>query len=207
MHRPRLVGVLGVCVLALVLAGCETQAAVPDASSPTAAPTRSASPSSSATAAVGGELVTSTQYGYSVVLPTGWAARPATLGWDGGDVDHTAEYADRFTDADGNEYFVIGTATEEPVDAFASAHLAWLAENRGCPSPGASRTVSVDGVRAERVAVHCPDGVFGPTLVSKVIVVKDGTAVIITSFSPDTGSDDFPPLDALADSVQWSEGS
>ena len=131
-----------------------------------------AAESATATATDGGELFISTQYGYAAVLPAGWTALPATSGWDGGDVDHTAEYADRLTDTDGNEFFVIGTAAGETTDEFADGHLAWLAENRGCPIPATEQMASVDGVPAVRVAIHCPDGVFGPTLVSKVILVS-----------------------------------
>jgi hypothetical protein len=204
MEGRLIAGAVGVVML--TLAGCATQGAAPRAPSPAAASSASATTSSPATATASGEPFASTQYGYAAVLPAGWSSRPAASGWDGGDVDHAAEYADRFTDTDGNEYFVIGTATDESADEFADRHLAWLAENRGCPSPTTERSTSVDGLPAERVAVHCPDGIFGPTLVSKVILVRDGTALIVTSFSPDTGTDDFPPLDALTASMRWAEG-
>ena len=35
------------------------------------------------------------------------------------------------------------------------------------------------------------------------ITVRDGAGLIVTSFSPDTGSDDFTPLDALVSSMRW----
>lgn len=198
---------LVVSAIGLALAGCSgPPSSSADAStgasgrnaSPTAASPTSASPKPAMVA------FTSRQYGYSVAVPSTWSVAPATEPWDGQDVDHTAAYADRLTDEAGNEYFVIGTPTTSTSAGVADQHTAWLTAQRGCPSPATRTTITLDGVPAERLAIHCPDGVFGPTLVSKVIAVHDGQALILTSFSPDTGSDEHPPLDDLILSLRWT---
>lgn len=147
---------------------------------------------------------TSSKYGYSAGIPATWAVSPALTAWDGGDIGHDQDYADRFTDPEGNTYFILGIPTDLPADEFASEHLAWLSANRGCPAPSMETEVSVDGASGVRAAIHCPDGVLGPTLVSKAIVVDDGAGLIVTSFSPDTGPDAFAPLDTLMASMRWT---
>lgn len=102
--------------------------------------------------------------------------------------------------------YTIGTATDKPLPEFAKAHVAWVSENR-CPQPGAPAApvdAVIGGVPAVRVALACPAGIYGPTLVSKAIVVRDGVGVIFTAFSPDPGSESFPPLDDLLASVRWT---
>lgn len=202
--RGRLVA-FAVGVAALTLAACATGSAGPARVTGSGSTAETAAQRPSATARAGGEGFSSPVYGYSAVLPTGWTALPAVSTWDGGDIDHTADYADRFTDLAGNDFFVIGTPTDRSTDEFARWHLAWLAENRGCPAPSAESMLSLDGVPVARASVHCPDGVFGPTLVSKAMLVRDGTGLIVTSFSPDTGDDEFAPLDALVASITWSD--
>jgi hypothetical protein len=206
--------IVAVVMASLALAACSAggaQSGAPSASasaapSPASSPAASpvvAGPSSSASADAA--VFTSAQYGYSVQVPPGWTAEPATSAWDGGDVDHSADYADRFADTDANTYFVLGTPTDRSSAEFAADHLDWLAANRGCPAPASETEVSVDGATGVRVAIHCPDGVYGATLVSKVMVVSGGEGLIVTSFSPDTGPDAFAPLDALVSSMRWTQ--
>ena len=192
--------------LALVLAGCGGTQAV---SVPTAPATRAPalSPSQSPPSpSPAGDAATfsSTVYDYTLDVPANWTRQPATTAWTGGDIDHTAEYADRFTDASDNVYFILGTQTDLDAGAFADDHLAWLSSERGCPAPTRRASMTVDATTAIRASIHCPEGIFGPTLVSKVITVHDGDALILTAFSPDTGSDAMPSLDALASSLRWS---
>jgi hypothetical protein len=195
--------IVAVVMASLALAACSTEGA--QSGTPSASGLPSASVSGTPSASADTEVFTSAQYGYSVQVPPGWTAEPATSAWDGGDVDHTADYADRFADTDANTYFVLGTPTDGSSVEFAADHLAWLAANRGCPAPSSEAEVDVDGVTGVRVAIHCPDGVYGATLVSKVIVASGGEGLIVTSFSPDTGADAFAPLDALVSSMRWAQ--
>jgi hypothetical protein len=195
--------IVAVVMALLALAACSTEGAQSGVPSASGLPSASASGAPSASAEPA--LFTSAQYGYSAQVPPGWTAEPATSAWDGGDVDHTADYADRFADTDANTYFVLGTPTDGSSAELAADHLAWLAANRGCPAPSSETEVSVDGATGVRVAIHCPDGVYGATLVSKVIVVSGGEGLIVTSFSPDDGSDAFAPLAALVSSMRWTQ--
>jgi hypothetical protein len=143
-------------------------------------------------------------YGYDAVVPAGWAAEPATSQWEGGDISHTAGYADRLDGAGAGFIFTIGTPTGDPLAEFADAHVAWVKENRGCPQSSAPVDATLDGAPAVRVVLRCPKGIYGPTLVSKAMAVHDGVGVIVTSFSPDAGSDTFPEFDQLLASVRWT---
>lgn len=195
-------------VVPLLIAACaSTTASQPDAprvDASVSAITTAASAPASAANAVGERPFTSAVYGYRADVPQDWQAQPALTEWDGGDVDHTAGYADRFTTPEGVEVFVLAAPTAGPLDSAADAHLTWLSESRGCPAPSWKRAISLDGVPATRVAIHCPDGVFGPTLVSKAIAVHDGSVVILTAFSPDEGADDLLEFDRLLATLRWA---
>jgi hypothetical protein len=143
-------------------------------------------------------------YRYDAVVPAGWSAESATALWEGGDIDHTAGYADRFDGAGEGFIFTIGTPTGETLPEFADAHGAWVKENRGCPQSSAPADTTIDGVPAVRVVLRCPKGIYGPTLVSKAMTVREGVGVIFTSFSPESGSDTFPVFDDLIASVRWT---
>lgn len=151
-----------------------------------------------------GEGFSSTVYGYSAVAPSGWSVEPATSQWSGADIDHTAAYADQFGGAGSGLIFTIGTPTTDPLREFAEAHVAWVEVNRGCARASESVDAVLDGVPAMRAALACPAGIYGPTLVNKAVVVRDGLGVIFTSFSPASGSDTFPVFDEMLDSVRWS---
>lgn len=190
---------------AVLLAACAGPAAGPTAvgTSARAAGTPAASTPAALPSPPAPALI-SAVYGYAASPPADWTVAPATAAWDGGDVDHTAEYADRLVDPAGNEYFVVGTTASAPLAEVTDDHLAWLAGSRGCP-PASSRTATtIDGAPAERMSIHCPDGVFGPTLVSKATTVHDGDVLIVTAFSPDDGSDDLASFDDLVASIRWT---
>jgi hypothetical protein len=150
-----------------------------------------------------GTEFTSPEYGYRLTLPSDWLATPATTSWDGGDIDHTADYADRFTTPEALPVFVLAGPAQGSLSEAVDAHLSWLSDARGCPEPTSTASVTLDGIPATRVAIHCPEGVFGPTLVSKAITVRDGRVIILTAFSPDQGGDDLPAFDALLSSLRW----
>lgn len=155
-------------------------------------------------AATGAGDFSSAQYGYAAVAPAGWSVEPATSQWDGGDIDHTAGYADRFDGAGSGFIFTIGTATGDPLPEFAEAHVSWVEANRGCARASDPVDSVLDGVPAVRAALRCPAGIYGATLVSKAVVVREGVGVIFTAFSPDSGSDTFPAFDDLLASVRWA---
>jgi hypothetical protein len=151
-----------------------------------------------------GEDFSSPVYGYAAVVPAGWAVEPATSRWEGGDIDHKAPYADQFVGAGAGFVFTIGTPTGDLLQEFADAHVAWVEANRGCQQSTARVDWVLDGVPAARVALRCTAGIYGPTLVSKAVAVRDGVGVIFTSFSPDSGSDTFPAFDDWLASVRWT---
>ena len=113
---------------------------------------------------------------------TPWAA---TEPWDGGDIDHTAAYADRIFTPGSQELFILGQPTALDVEAYADTHTGWLTANRGCATPAATSEGTLDGRPARLLEIHCPEGIFGPTLVLKAVAVAQGQAVIVTSFTPD----------------------
>jgi hypothetical protein len=136
--------------------------------------------------------------------PRGGQPSPRPRSGRGGDIGHTAGYADRFDGAGAGFIFTIGTPTGDPLQEFADAHVAWVKQNRGCPQSSAPVDSTLDGAPAVRVVLHCPAGIYGPTLVTKAMSVRDGVGVIFTSFSPDSGSDTFPVFDELLASVRWT---
>jgi hypothetical protein len=146
---------------------------------------------------------TSDMYRYSVTIPTGWDAKAASSQWGGGDIDHTASYSDRFTSPVQAEAFTIGTATQEPLDDFTNAHADWLVSARGCDPPQAATETTLDTTPARRLVFHCPQGVYGRTLVTKAIAVRDGRALILTSFSSDDGTDILPAFEEMLASFRW----
>jgi len=172
-----------------------TASAPPSASAPTAtAPPASSQPT--------GQAFSSSQYGYSATIPADTEIAAAMSGWDGGDVDHTAAYADRFY-GDGWVIFTLGTPTDLPLAGFVDEHAAWLTANR-CPAQPSRAATEIDGAPAVRLAFHCPNGIYGPTLVDKAIAVRDGRGVIFTSMSPDTGEETLAAFDQLLGSVRWT---
>jgi hypothetical protein len=146
----------------------------------------------------------SAQYGYTARAPGGWTVEPASAGWDGGDVDHNAGYADRFDGSGEGFIFTIGSPAGDPLPDFAEGHVSWVEANRGCQRSSEPVDSVLDGVPAVRVALRCGAGIYGPTLVSKAMVVRDGVGVIFTAFSPDSGGDSFPAFEDFLASVRWS---
>jgi hypothetical protein len=142
-------------------------------------------------------------YGYSVALPTGWDAKAASSPWDGGDIAHTASYADRFTSTGNAQAFTVGTDTQASLEDFTRAHADWLVSARGCDPPDAATETTVDATPARRLVFHCPQGVYGETLVTKAIAVRDGRALILTSFSPDDGTEALPAFEEMLTSLRW----
>jgi hypothetical protein len=61
----------------------------------------------------------------------------------------------------------------------------------------------MDATPARRLVFKCPQGVYGETLVTKAIAVRDGRALILTSFSSDDGSEELPAFEEMLTSVRW----
>jgi hypothetical protein len=146
---------------------------------------------------------TSQEYGYSLAVPEGWDVVAASSTWDGGDVDHTASYADRLTSNKQAQVFALGTATQDSLEDVTSAHAAWLVSARGCDPPQGPTDSTLDATPARRLVFRCPQGVYGQTLVTKAIAVRDGEVLILTSFSPDDGTDSLPAFEEMLDSFRW----
>lgn len=196
--------------LFLCCAGCAggtasgpTATVAPTSSTSVASPVASVSPAvTQLPSAPAAKDFVSALYGYAAAIPAGAEIAAATTSWDGGDVDHTAAYADRFY-GDGWVIFTLGTPTDRPLEGFVDDHAAWLTASRGCAAPTTRAASEIDGVPAVRLAFHCPNGIYGPTLVAKAIAVRDGQGIIWTSMSPDTGADAFSTFDELLGSVRW----
>ena len=153
------------------------------------------------------DTFTSTQYGIELPLPPGWNAAGATEPWDGGDIDHTAAYADRIYPPGQQDVFILGQRTPLDVQAFADAHAAWLTANRGCSPPTTTSEGALDGQPARLLEIHCPEGVFGPTLVLKAVATAQGQGVIVTSFTPDGDvAEDSAAFESLVESMTWRPG-
>jgi hypothetical protein len=143
-------------------------------------------------------------YGYTALAPGGWSVEPSSSQWDGGDVDHTASYADRFDGQASGFIFTLGSPADDPLPEFAEGHVSWVKANRGCQQASDPVNSVLDGVPAVRVALRCGAGIYGPTLVSKAMVVRDGVGVIFTAFSPDAGREALPIFEDFLASVRWS---
>ena len=146
----------------------------------------------------------STQYGISLPLPPDWNSAGATERWDGGDIDHTAAYADRIFTPGAQELFILGQSTARDLQPYVDTHTAWLSANRGCAAPAATSEVTLDGQPARLLEIHCPEGIFGPTLVLKAVATAQGQGVIVTSFTPDGNvAEDSAAFTALVESMTW----
>jgi hypothetical protein len=149
----------------------------------------------------------STQYGVSFPLPPGWNPLVATEPWDGGDIDHTAPYADRIFTPGSQELFILGQSTARDLQPYVDTHTAWLSANRGCAAPAATSEVTLDGQPARLLEIHCPEGIFGPTLVLKAVATAQGHGVIVTSFTPDGNvAEDSAAFKDLVESMSWEPG-
>jgi hypothetical protein len=112
----RLLLLVSINVVALLAGACGTSG---PASAPSAAgltsPTASASPVPLPTPppTAPPSVFKSTIYDYSIALPAGWIAIPATAAWDGKEMSHDAAYVDQFQFPNGavtGAYYVIPSA-------------------------------------------------------------------------------------------------
>lgn len=149
---------------------------------------------------------TSSQYGYSLALPPGWSGAAASERFPGGDIDHTAPYADSFSTAGDRLVFALGRGTKQPLLAFARAHGTWLVRNRPCRLVGTWRKATLAGEPARAASFACDSGVFGgPTFVAKWVVVRRGLGIVFTQFTPDGArSDDSAALKRFLRRVAWA---
>ena len=138
-------------------------------------------------AAPGGQAgrFVSKQYGYVLVLPTGWRGVAATTTFPGGDIDHTESYVDSFSAPDERLMFALGQRTKGSVATFSRQHGRWLAANRPCRALGTWRASTLSGTPARVASFACDGGVYGSTFVAKWVVVRRGLGLVFTQFSPD----------------------
>lgn len=148
---------------------------------------------------------TSSQYGYRLTLPQGWTGVAATTRFGGGDIDHTASYADSLTAPGRRFVFVLGSRTSSTVTAFARAHGAWLAANRPCRGVGRWAGTTLAGEPAQVATFACEGGVYGRTLAVKWVVVRRGLGIVVTQFTPDgRRARDRAALGQLLRGLAWS---
>jgi hypothetical protein len=199
-----------VALLALGCAGSTSATATPTLTSPpTAPPSVPASPSA-APATPAPQVspsgtprdlsFSSAVYPYSIVLPaaafeTGpinvvpppGAWKPATDVWDGTTVisPSSPHQNDSTSDADGDEFFVVGHSTEDDLDAFVERMVGSFAMWHGCSRTPTSRPTTIDDEPAVLIASPC--GQRGASAVAtRLFVVHEGFGLIfnILSFRP-----------------------
>jgi hypothetical protein len=210
IQRPRTAIVVGLA--ALVVFGCAgspaatatmTRTSPPTASpdvptSPSAAPATPA-PQPSPSSTPRDLSFSSSVYPYSIVLPAGpfepgpinvvpppGAWKPATDVWDGTTVisPSSPHQNDSTSDADGNEFFVVGHATDDGLDAFAERMVGSFAMWHGCSRTPTSRPMTIDDEPAVLIASPCGQG--GVALAARLFVVHEGFGLVfnIRSFRP-----------------------
>ena len=167
----------------------------------------SGSADGAATASVGAtteaaaETFTSTLYGYSMTVPTGWTAAPARIVWDGdADAGHDTPMVDRMAAPSG----AAAWAYAQPVDTDLETYTASrnLADNvdYDCPLvPETSEPIVIDGEMGVLQSKQC--GI----LVMSVQVIHDGIAysIYMQDYNVEAASDadDLAVFHEMLDSV------
>lgn len=152
---------VGSALVSLIMVGCGTSA-----SSSTAA-TATASPTAASTAFV------STIYHYTMTLPAGWTAYPATKAWTGEiPPSHLGQDVDLFIGSDQNApVWAFALHTPKTLTAF-TTQLTTPDTVHSCAKPERDQATTLGGVPARFVSMHCP--ATGGILVLSVIAVKSG---------------------------------
>lgn len=157
---------------------------------------------------------TSTLYPYSIVLPAApfepgpiatvpepgtW--KPASEPWDGTAVisPSNPRANDSTIDTDGDEFFVVGRATDDDLDAFAARMVGEFASWHGCSRTPLSRPATIDGEPAILIASECARG-GGSAVAARLFVVHEGFGLIfnVRSFRP---VDPEPLMERLSEYV------
>ena len=132
----------------------------PSGSAPSAVASSSATPSSTATAAGSQLTFTSALYAYSIVLPTGWSAAPATRRWDGTKSPGSDDLVnDRFVTGVSASAWARAAPVSGNLGAYVAATIAANAEFHGstCGTepPDAVEPITIGGETGSLLAWDC----------------------------------------------------
>lgn len=160
-----------------------------------------ASPSPGASPVTDGVPFVSPVYGYTIVVPAGWSARPASAAWDGSSrVDSSAPITDQLQGPLGLFLFVYGGPTGLALGDFAAEQQRNTAAWHGCPDvPDSIVETTLSGVPARLHTFLCQGN-----LVHKLFAVRDGMALVVNQIGlpqdPQATADRF--LETVA-SLAW----
>jgi hypothetical protein len=197
----------------IALAACAGPAVTPSpapassliAPTATVAATPVARPSSVPTPALP-VAFTSRVYGYSIVVPAGWAIGPAALQWDAASSPgHTDPVVDKFASpADVSAFAFAGPVTVD-LTGFVQATIAWTVRDHGdtCPATGPEKTepIEIGGEPGMLLSWNC--GI----LVNDAVLVRGGTGFVLVmrdlSIAAATDPADRAILEVLLDSITF----
>ena len=167
-----------------VLVGCSSQlAGSPGASAP---PSRA-----SGTTAPAARVFTSLLYGYTVALPAGWSAQPGQR-WGG---TGAPSPVDVFRGQPNVAAWAFAVPRPASPAAYASA-ITQTAAQLPCPAAlQSSQAVTIDGVRAVLIGMHCP--AQGGLLMLTAVTTHGQTTLVIT-FEDSSGISSAEQVDRAA---------
>lgn len=127
-------------------------------------------------------LFTSPLYRYSVIVPAGWLAIPATSPWDGASgLANDSPVVDQLLPPEQQnrcqavflcapQLFAVATAYAGSLDAWVKERNAAAADQHPCPgSPESTDSIVMDGAPAVIERMHCPEA-DGPLLLDAYVV-------------------------------------
>jgi hypothetical protein len=113
-------------------------------------------------------------YHYSIALPAGWTAKPASGAWDGTVMAHDAAYVDLFESSTGTLAWTAAVPTTKSLADYSAERTAADAAEHRCPStPEIDEPITVAGDAGRLTVKHCPapNGI----LVANTAVIHRGT--------------------------------
>lgn len=155
------------------MAGCAASS-VPAAPSPSrASPVPfDATPTAAARASVGTTTFTSTTYGYSLMVQTGWTTVQASMAWDGNEAAfHDVPQADQFVGPAAASSWAVAAPTLKDLAGYVKERIAANAAVPGgrCPAtPDAEDPIEIGGEPGTLLAWNC--GI----LINSAVTVHDG---------------------------------
>lgn len=193
---------LGVVVF---LAACAGPAVTSSPSPASVAATPVARPSSVPTPALP-VAFTSRVYGYSIVVPGGWAVGPAALHWDAASSPgHSDPVVDKFASPSDVSAFAFAGPVTVDLAGFVKATIAWTVRDHGdtCPAtaPEKIEPIEIGGEPGMLLSWNC--GI----LVNDAVLVRDGTGFVLVMRDPSVAAATDPAdralLEALLNSVKF----
>jgi hypothetical protein len=188
----------------LASTGAPTASVAPSPSlaspSPSAVPSASTSPSASASASAA--TFTSPLYGYTVTLPAGWTAQPATVRWDGqGAPGNDDPAVDRFLGTGTASAFGFAAPMSSDLTGYATEVIARNAKFHGetCPpKPESTEQTTVGSEPSAFIAWNC--GI----LINLAVTLHQGTGYEFVFRDPGVHQATDPTDRATFDSILGS---